>query len=442
VNAAPIQRVYLLGADLRTVGGYEAQVTLLACGLRKRDIAVEVFMREPVRANHPYWRRMQAAGVRTHAPAAWQAALAQWPRQLYPAGFFLLCLLLSPALLAAVALDALLRRRTLGRAWQGIRGRLRGRLAGWEDFDGLNWWLEHSLDAAARQRPPDIVDVQHSLLPASLAFAHGRGWRLVYTEHGAPNEEFRALWLGLRPVINFAAIIVGRAQASLEGLRRLCGATVPGVVVPQAVLTQPSEADLQTFAPPTEGLVVIGVISRLSREKGLWHLFAAYQRLVDRGVAAEMVVAGDGPLRAELEAEAAQRGYGAHVRFLGAYRNDELGPIVAQMHIVAHPSIHDSRPMAILEAMAWGRPVVASQVGGVTELIADGVEGLLVPAANPAALAAALERLILEPASRECLGGAARARFLAGGFSPDHMVDATLAAYQQAARGRVAAPAK
>ena len=436
-----IERVYLLGPDLRTLGGFETQLMLLAAGLRACHVEVDVFIREPVRASHPYWQRMQAAGARLHAPSRWRAGLVSLPEKLYPAGFRLLSLILLPVMILTAALDAAVQRRSLRRAWQGVGGRWRRLLAPWEDFDGLTWSMELMLDAAGRLRLPDIVDVQHSLLPAGLAYARRRGWLAVYTEHGAPTEEFQAIWAGLRPVINDAALIIGRAQASLDGLRRICSATAPGVVVPQAVLTQPDEGQVRACLPPANGPVVVGVLSRLSREKGLWVLLDAYHQLIASGLEVGLALAGDGPLRTEMEAWASQGSYGSRVRFLGAYRNDALGPILAQMHIVAHPSLTDSRPMAVLEAMAWGRPVVASRVGGVAEIIEDEVSGLLVPAADSLALARALERLVVDPALRERLGRAARDRFLAGSFNANNMVSATLAAYKLALNTNVAAQA-
>lgn len=427
-----IQSVYLLGPDFRTLGGFETQIMLLTAGLRARQIEVDIFIREPVSAGHPYRLRIEAAGGHLHAPAPWQASVMRLPRQSYPLGFGLLSIVLAPAMLALAIISVAGQHRPLRRAWQGVRGRWRGLLAVWENFDGLTWWMERTLAATARVRPPDIVDVQHSILPAGLAYARRRGWLAVYTEHGAPDEAFPGLWDGLAPVIDSAVLIIGRAQASLDGLRRVSGATAPGVVVPQAVLTQPDEAQVRAYPPPAGDPVVIGSFCRLSREKGMWDVLEAYRQLVADGVAADLVLAGDGPLRAALEAEVARRGYGQRVRFLGAYRNDDLGPILAQIDIVAHASLHDGRAMAVLEAMAWGRPIVATGVGGVPEIIEDGVSGLLVPPSDPAALAGALKQLIADPALRQRLGRAARASFLAGGFNAENMVQATVAAYELA----------
>jgi len=130
------------------------------------------------------------------------------------------------------------------------------------------------------------------------------------------------------------------------------------------------------------------------------------------------------------------------VEFLGAFSHDQVRDILRRMHIVAHPSLTDSRPMAVLEAMAWGRPVVASRVGGLPELIEDGVTGRLVPAGDAEQLAEALAGLARDPAARQAMGRAARQRFVAGGYTTERMVAATLAAYECAIGERAPASAR
>jgi len=86
----------------------------------------------------------------------------------------------------------------------------------------------------------------------------------------------------------------------------------------------------------------------------------------------------------------------------------EIAPVLRGTHIVAHPSLNDGRSVAVLEAMAWGRPVVASRVGGLPELVEDGVSGRLVTAGEAGELAEALRSLIGDREAREAMGRAAR----------------------------------
>ena len=130
-----------------------------------------------------------------------------------------------------------------------------------------------------------------------------------------------------------------------------------------------------------------------------------------------MVVAGDGDLRSALEERA--RGMGDRVRFVGALDRDLVARALAAADVVAVPSIVDNAgnvdglPNTVLEALASGRAVVASRVAGIPEVVEDGVNGLLVPAGDTHALAAALTRLARDPAAREQLGREARAQAVA-----------------------------
>lgn len=121
-----------------------------------------------------------------------------------------------------------------------------------------------------------------------------------------------------------------------------------------------------------------------------------------------LAVAGDGPLRAGLAAGAAD--LGDRVRFLG--HRDDVPDLLAAADIVAHPSAFEALPTALIEALAAGRPVVATEVGGIPEVVTPDT-GVYVPVADPPALAAAIGDLAADPARRAALGAAARRRFTA-----------------------------
>ena len=139
---------------------------------------------------------------------------------------------------------------------------------------------------------------------------------------------------------------------------------------------------------------------------------------------------GDGPLRAELEARAAQPDLTERVHFLG-WRT-EMAPIYAALDIFLMPSLWEGFGLVLLEAMAQGVPVVGSAVSAIPEVVADGETGLLVPPRDPVALAEALAALLADPARRAAMGAAGRAR-LEAEFSPARMVGATAALYERLA---------
>ena len=144
--------------------------------------------------------------------------------------------------------------------------------------------------------------------------------------------------------------------------------------------------------------------ARLDAQKGHRVLLDAAAQLP--GV--RFALAGDGPERAALELHAERVGVRDRVAFLG--RRDDVPELLAACDVFALPSLYEGSSLAVLEAMAAGRAVVSSRIGGTDELIGDGHSGLLVPPGDPAALAQALRRVIADDALRARLGARARER--------------------------------
>jgi glycosyltransferase involved in cell wall biosynthesis len=213
----------------------------------------------------------------------------------------------------------------------------------------------------------------------------------------------RAPWLA-RGVLRRARLVIAASNELAEDARELGAGEVR--VIPSGV-DLPAEVGAE--ADPPEVLYA----GRLSPEKGVLDL-------VEACVGLNLVVAGDGPLRSRVP--------GAQ----GFVPHDELQRLYARAAVVACPSRREGFGVACLEAMAHGRPVVATSVGGLRDLVTDEETGLVVPARDPAALRAALERLLGDHELRRRLGEAGRRR--AGErFSWAAVTDATLAAYAEAA---------
>jgi glycosyltransferase involved in cell wall biosynthesis len=153
---------------------------------------------------------------------------------------------------------------------------------------------------------------------------------------------------------------------------------------------------------------VIGTVANLRATKGYPDLLAGARRVVDRVPAVRFVAVGRGPLEAELRRQAEQLGLGDRFSFLG-FRPDAVR-VMSAFDVFCLPSHHEGLPVALMEALALGLPVVATRVGGVAELVTDGVDAVLVPAGEPATLADALVALAQDPARRGALGRAACAR--------------------------------
>lgn len=176
-----------------------------------------------------------------------------------------------------------------------------------------------------------------------------------------------------------------------------------------------------------EGICVIGCVAFLSREKGHSTLLAAFARLQARRPAVRLVLLGDGPLQADLERQAKQLGVAEAVLFLGF--REQVAPLLRGFDIFVLPSLSEGLSSGILAAMAAGLPVVASNIGGIPELVRDGVTGTLVPAGEPRALAEALEHLVDRPDVGAACGVAGREVVLKN-FTLDQKVERTLAIYE------------
>ncbi|WP_447964963.1 glycosyltransferase [Nitrospira sp. Ecomares 2.1] len=153
---------------------------------------------------------------------------------------------------------------------------------------------------------------------------------------------------------------------------------------------------------------VVGTVARLSPEKGIHHLLHAYSVLQARGIALRLILVGDGPQRGELEALAEGLGISSSVEFMGYQENVEI--FLSTFDFFVLPSLTEGIPLSLLEAMANGLPVVATNVGGIPEIIVHQESGLLIPPGNPEDIAQALSRLIQDPGEAKRMANNAQNR--------------------------------
>jgi glycosyltransferase involved in cell wall biosynthesis len=195
----------------------------------------------------------------------------------------------------------------------------------------------------------------------------------------------------------------------------------------------PMGVDIARFRPAgrppvAEGGPRILSVGRLAAKKGLHHLIDALATLAPGMPGLQLTVVGDGPVRTALEEQAARCGLAGRIHFLGMVPNEDLPALFAAADLFVVPSIIDETgdreglPVSILEAAASGVPVVASDVGGISDFVEDGVTGLLVPPGDATALARAIQRLAGDAALAGNVAVAARAR-VERGFSWDSVSD-------------------
>ena len=154
--------------------------------------------------------------------------------------------------------------------------------------------------------------------------------------------------------------------------------------------------------------IILGTAGRLVELKGIEYLLRAAAALRREFPALRVEIAGSGPQREKLEEAVAHAGLEGQVKFLGWI--DDLPSVLSRWDVFVMPSLEEGFPIAALDAMAAGLPVVATSVGGVPELIEDGKTGCLVPPRDAEALASRLRLLLCNPELRVSMGAAAYAR--------------------------------
>lgn len=206
-----------------------------------------------------------------------------------------------------------------------------------------------------------------------------------------------------------------------------------GVADPVAVAADPgadavADTDAVTETDAGAGTLVDGdgerasgatnllFVGRLDRVKGVMVLFDALVALLDRGVDVRLCLVGDGPQRAELERRCTRLDLGERVRFAGYQNAEQVQQHLERCDVFVLPSFAEGVPVSLMEAMARRRPVIATAVGGVTELVTPGESGLVVPPGNVEALAEAIAALAADPSLRAAMG-ASGARTVATSFS-------------------------
>ena len=277
------------------------------------------------------------------------------------------------------------------------------------------------LYGVCRSVRPDLLHVNSSKagILGRLAAALARVPARVFTVHGWGFRTNRPAWLYLslerlvRPLTTLT-ICVAEAERALGISKRTCD-PARTVVIHNGVTIEDKASSQRS--PGTPMIVSVG---RLKAPKDFGTLIHALSRVTQNYRA---VIVGDGPERESIEGMIESAGLRDRVEVLGE-RND-VREVLSQADLFVLSSRSEAMPMSILEAMAAGLPVVASNVGGVAEVVIEDLTGLLVPAGNVAALATAIERLLEDRELRIEFGarGLERARttFSLDRFRADHL---------------------
>jgi glycogen(starch) synthase len=283
-------------------------------------------------------------------------------------------------------------------------------------------WAAAAVPVVLRRRPP--VDLVHAhqgedlaVLPLALIARRRHGCPLVVTVHtsvghtltgGSPRARLLRLFGG--PLERAA---LRRADAVVVLTERTAAALRTAGVPAERVLVNPSGFDPALFAGPFGDAFPavprprIGYVGRLAPQKRPDLLVEAFGRM---RTTASLVLVGDGPDRALVRRVVAASAGRDRITEVGFVDHTRVPAVLASLDVLALPSAYEEMGSVLTEAMASGLPVVASDVGGIPEVVRDGETGLLVPPGDVDALARALDRLVADPALRSRLAEGARDR--------------------------------
>ena len=256
---------------------------------------------------------------------------------------------------------------------------------------------------------------------------HNRFWQFRLERCTAPlADAFTAV---SRRTLDFAAC--------REGVVRRRATVIPnGIDLSECSTEHDASAARDALGLPRDAFVV-GTAGRLHEQKGHTFLLKAAQGVLSQRPESVFLIAGYGPLRRKLEAEAAELGLGANMRFLG-YRTD-VPRILAALDVFALPSLWEGMSNAVFEAMAAGKPVVATAVDGNVEQVVHGDTGLLVPPSDAEGLANAMLALGKDRARAREMGRRGRER-VEREFPLDRMTGAVLDLYARLLENRAGIP--
>ena len=296
--------------------------------------------------------------------------------------------------------------------------------------------LVASLAAIMRRRRIDVVHTHAwgTLVEGWTAARLAGVKHVVHGEHGTMETRpmnvavQRRLWRRVDKLLAVSRDLAGR-MAATTGIPRSCIEVIPNGV--DFGDPMPREAARAALSLGQDAFVALAV-GRLVPVKNYRLLLAAARALASTIPHCQFLIAGDGPLKAELEREIAAQNLGGTVKLLGL--RQDIPALMAAANVFVLTSSSEGMSNTILEAMAAARPVVATRVGGNPELVQEGITGLLIDPKAPTELCVALDSLAADPSRVRRMGNAGRQR-VEREFSRARMIENYSQMYETVARG-------
>ena len=406
-------RVFQVVWSFERFGGLERHLVELSLALARHGTEVLVFTEIAADPDNAYIRRLRAAGI-TVSGAGGAAALTDR--------------------LGRLPLGPL--RGLLSQTWRLLRAAAPEA----REVHPVTVALFARLDAAVTAGRPDAVHVHGTQLRQSwvVRWAAARGLPVMYTEQvtidewGGPTEP-TAITTMIADAGTIACVSERARQSLVTALQGARAVAVVCQPVPGGDAAQPIRLD---------GPLRLLCVARLEHYKGIDVLLHAAAAARAAGVAFTLSLAGDGSERRKLEALARALGL-ADVVFLGAVPPEAIATALGGADLMVLPSRGEGLPVSVVEAMANGRPVLATRAGGTAEVVQDGVTGVMVDPERPDQLAAALVQIAADRPALQRMGEAARTAWANGGWAPDAVMRHVVDLYHSAAdhaRSTAAAP--
>lgn len=378
---------------LAPIGGTEQVATQLAVATQRRGGRVTVIVCRPLQGANPYADELRAGGVKILAPSAVGERVCNGVLNAVARVLQVLCFPIAIAKQRSVPRAGDWLAREIGYAVVQPVQRWKNR-----------FWLLRRLFAIVG--PGSLVQVHfyHHLACDALAWAQRQGVPSIWHCHASMDSGLQAYYRKMLSDVEIATLaststIVVLANRIANDARTFVGPEARIRVIPNWVALPSTSQERKE----KKGFTV-GALGRLVRNKGLEELIEGIALLREQGTMVRCLLAGDGPLRGDLEALAERRGVQNLVGFKGAVPPDRVGSFLDHLDVLAMPSLSEAMPMSVLQAMAYGLPVVATDVGGNTDLVTHGVNGLVVPPGDAMALVHALSEMAANADRRQAMG--------------------------------------
>jgi glycosyltransferase involved in cell wall biosynthesis len=266
---------------------------------------------------------------------------------------------------------------------------------------------------AVRREPFDIVHIHWPFPHALFGYLAKKagGTKIVTTFYGVELRWVKTQMPFLRSFLRWGIILSDRVTAISMYTAREVRDLVPEEevaveVIPYTITVSPSNNSVPSFECRDPMILFAG---RLVERKGVEYLIRAFKEIV-REIPSDLFIVGEGPEQEKLERIAKELGLTGKVQFKGKVSQTDLESLYSQCNVFVLPAIIDSKGdteglgVVLLEAMSYKKPVVASNLGGITDIVKDGDTGLLVPEKDPHNLAEAIKSILREPSLASNLG--------------------------------------